>query len=128
VRFDLHLLTPAHVLQDGRLHERIATLGLEEPKPADFGVVGRAEENQIGQRGMSRPFHPQPVGVGRSDEVAQNRGSIPRDSHRQLEGTELDQVLNLDVAPFFLQVLGDQTAMAVFGLVLAAEEAGHVEH
>ena len=77
MRLELLLLCPRHFLQDNRSHERIAALGLEEPKPAELAVIGRPEANQIGERGVRRPFDPQPVGMGRSGEVAQNRGSMP---------------------------------------------------
>ena len=77
MRLELLLLNRGHVLQDNRSHERIAALGLEEPKPADLGAIGGPEEDQIGERGMLRPFDSQPVGMRRSYEVAQNRGSIP---------------------------------------------------
>ena len=77
MRLELLLLSPCHFLQDDRSHERIAVLGLEEPKPAEFGAIGRPEENQIGERGVRGSFDAQPVGVGRCGEVAQNRASIP---------------------------------------------------
>jgi hypothetical protein len=52
------LLSPGHFLQDNGSHEGIAALGLEEPKPADLSAIGRPEENQIGERGVYRPFDP----------------------------------------------------------------------
>jgi len=70
VRLELLLLSRGHLLQDNRSHERIAALGLEEPQPAEFGAIGRPEENQVGEGGVSRPCDPQPVGVGGSSEVA----------------------------------------------------------
>ena len=77
MRLELYLLGMAYFIQEGRSHERIAALGLEESRPADFGAIGRPEENQIGDSGVSRPFDTQPVGVGCGGEVVQNRGSIP---------------------------------------------------
>jgi len=77
VRLELLLLSRGRLLQDNRSHERIAALGLEEPKPAELGAIGRPEENQVGKRGIRRPLDPQPVGVRCSGQVAQNRGSIP---------------------------------------------------
>lgn len=77
VPLELFLLGPSHFVQDDRSHEGIAALGLEEPKSADLGAIGRPEENQIGERRVNRPFDPQSVGMGRSGEVTQNRGSIP---------------------------------------------------
>ena len=76
VRLELLLLSPAHLVQDDRPHERITTIGLEEPKPPDLGSIRRPKENQIRERGVSRPFD-LARRVSRSGEVAQNRGSIP---------------------------------------------------
>jgi hypothetical protein len=72
VRLELLLLCPRHFLQDNRSHERIGALGLEEPKPPKLGAIGRPEENEIGERGIRRPFDPQPIRVGGGSEVAQN--------------------------------------------------------
>ena len=77
---ELLLLNGSHFLQDNRSHERIAALGLEEPYAAELGDIGRPEENQIRERGVRRPFDSQPVGMGRSGELAQNRGSVPMNS------------------------------------------------
>jgi len=77
VRLELLLLSSGHFVQDNRSHERVAALRLEEPQPAELGAIGRPEEDQIWKRGVRRRFDSQPVGMGRSGEVAQNRGSIP---------------------------------------------------
>ena len=38
------------------------------------------------------------------------------------------QMLDLDATPVFVQVLGDQSAVAVVRLVLAAQQAAFVQH
>jgi len=45
VRLELILFSPGHFLQGDRSHERIAALRLEEPKPADLGIIGWPEED-----------------------------------------------------------------------------------
>ena len=127
-------ITPARVVdestQGGRIEavllDRTSDLAVDERPQTRFEQIERLADPFVVGRGHSS-LSPVLLGCNPDRPLAMPRTSIrPETADTRGQGTLL-QVLNRDIAPVSMQILGYQTAMTVMRPVLATEQAPILE-